>query len=128
MQFYLHGQFAAEVAGALGTAGHQTHDQAELLEGMAAAPPDQRGLLAAIAARQWMLFTDSRRLVQSVYDDRLPGPPIMVLMVGAVLPADQQDAVRRLFERYPRLSGGRLYTITPGRVKVRQLPQVRRGE
>ena len=36
---------------------------------------------------------------------------------------EQDDAVDRLFTRYKRLSPGRLYTITPSRVKILQLPQ-----
>ena len=35
---------------------------------------------------------------------------------------EQDDAVDRLFQRYKRLSPGRLYTVTESRVKVRQLP------
>ena len=35
---------------------------------------------------------------------------------------EQDDAVTRLFERYKRLTPGRLYTVTASRVKVRQLP------
>jgi hypothetical protein len=35
---------------------------------------------------------------------------------------EQHDAIDRLFERYKRLSPGRLYTVTGARVKVRQLP------
>ena len=35
---------------------------------------------------------------------------------------EQDDAVDRLFERYKRLTPGRLYTVTGSRVKVRQLP------
>ena len=35
---------------------------------------------------------------------------------------EQDDAIDRLFERYKRLSPGRLYTVTGTRVKVRQLP------
>jgi hypothetical protein len=34
----------------------------------------------------------------------------------------QAEAIGRFFERYPRPAPGRLYTITPSRVKVRQLP------
>jgi hypothetical protein len=35
---------------------------------------------------------------------------------------EQDDAVDRLFERYKRLTPGRLYTVTGTRVKIRQLP------
>jgi len=36
---------------------------------------------------------------------------------------EQDDAIDRLFTRYRRMSTSRLYTVTEGRVKVRQLPQ-----
>jgi len=43
-------------------------------------------------------------------------------------PDDEQvTAVERLFARYKRLVPGRLYTVTAGRVKIRQLPRHRRG-
>jgi hypothetical protein len=35
---------------------------------------------------------------------------------------EQDDAVDRLFDRYKRLTPGRLYTVTGTRVKIRQLP------
>jgi len=38
---------------------------------------------------------------------------------------EQDDAVDRLFERYKRLTPGKLYTVTGSRVKVRQLPGAR---
>jgi hypothetical protein len=38
---------------------------------------------------------------------------------------EQDDAIDRLFERFKRLSPGRLYTVTATRVKVRQLPDRR---
>ena len=37
-------------------------------------------------------------------------------------PTSNVESVARLFERYKRLTAGRLYTVTAGRVKVRQLP------
>ena len=133
MQFFLHGQLDSGVAENLRAAGHQVHAPAELEPGVPgeSGPPDftdPRRLLAAIGARQWVLLTPERDLVQHACDQRLPGPAIMVLLVGAGSPAAQRDAIARLFERYPRLSPGRLYTVTPNRVKVRQLPQPRRAE
>ena len=38
---------------------------------------------------------------------------------------EQDDAIDRLFQRYKRLTPGRLYTVTGSRVKVRQLPSKR---
>jgi hypothetical protein len=35
---------------------------------------------------------------------------------------EQDDAIDRLFDRYKRLTPGRLYTVTGSRVKIRQLP------
>ncbi|NNM87014.1 MAG: hypothetical protein HKL95_00675 [Phycisphaerae bacterium] len=132
MQFFLHGKFDPGVAEKLKAAGHQAHTATELARGVSGEPDaadfsDQRDLLVAIAARQWMLLTNQRDLVQQACDQRLPGPAIMVLLVSAGSPAAQSQAIDRLFARYPRLSPGRLYTITPNRVKVRQLPQPRRG-
>ena len=37
-------------------------------------------------------------------------------------PRTQATAIPRLFKRYPRLTPRRLYTVTPNRVKIRQLP------
>ena len=133
MRFFLHGQFDAGVAEKLKAAGHQVHAPAELNLDVPGEPgaadfSDQRDFLAAIAARQWMLLTNQRDLVQQACAQRLPGPAIMVLLVSAGSPAAQSAAIDRLFARYPRLSPGRLYTITPNRVKVRQLPQPRRGQ
>lgn len=36
---------------------------------------------------------------------------------------EQDDAIERLFQRYKRLTPGRLYTVTGTRVKIRQLPK-----
>ena len=44
---------------------------------------------------------------------------VMVYLLDA---NDQAESVKRLFARYKRLTPGRLYTVTAGRVKVRQLP------
>ena len=57
--------------------------------------------------------------------------PLEVAAVGGVIvlvlddpesPRDQGRAIERLFERYQRLTPGRLYTVTASRVKIRQLP------
>ena len=128
MQFFLYGQFDPGVAEALRATGHQVHEELPDRARSGPEPSDEREVLAAIAAQQWMLLTNVRDLVEHAMDQRLAGPPIMVLLAHAISPAAQRDAITRLFERYPRLSPGRLYTITPSRVKVRQLPQPRRGE
>jgi len=38
---------------------------------------------------------------------------------------EQDDAIDRLFERYKRLSPGRIYTVTASRVKIRQISGAR---
>ena len=62
-------------------------------------------------------------LVETVFAPEAPpfGRSIVYLQLegGDV---EQDDAVDRLFERYKRLTPGRLYTVTGSRVKIRQLP------
>jgi hypothetical protein len=49
----------------------------------------------------------------------------IVLLGVAIGEVEQNDAIDRLFTRYPRLANGQLYVVTASRVKVRQLPGTR---
>ncbi len=119
MQFLLHGGLAADVGEAMIRHGHRVHQIAELTDQTSASgPPDK--LLADLAQRQWCLLTADRDFIHSVYDQGLAFSLCIVLLLGE--PSERNAAVDRLFERYKRLSPKRLYTVTPGRVKVRQLP------
>ena len=46
----------------------------------------------------------------------------VIVLVLETAAQDPGRAIERLLERYRRLTPGRLYTITPNRVKIRQLP------
>ena len=73
--------------------------------------------------KQWNLLTTDAALVRGVYEKKVPFGGVIVLLLGrSGGAADQGRAIERLFERYRRLTPGRLYTVTPNRVKIRQLP------
>ncbi|HTV49173.1 MAG TPA: hypothetical protein VMG59_12095 [Phycisphaerae bacterium] len=121
MQFFVHSG-GRELAGALQRHGHTVHTHTDLAE--VALAPDTllpEDLLKHLTTRQWNLLTTDRDLVQAVYELKLSFPNCIVFLQGdsGVDPATAMD---RLFERYPRLAPRRLYTITRGRVKIRQLP------
>ena len=119
MQFLVHGGLAAEGCEAMVRQGHRVHQLTELA-GETPAPSSPEELLRELARRQWCLLTADRDFVHQVYDQGLKFNLCMVLLIAQ---ADQHSSsVDRLFERYKRLSPKRLYTVTPGRVKVRQLP------
>jgi len=81
------------------------------------------GALKAAHKAQLDVMTSDPRLAESPLAADAPpfGRSIVYLQLegGDV---EQDDAVTRLFERYRRLTPGRLYTVTGSRVKVRQLP------
>ncbi|HUB24341.1 MAG TPA: hypothetical protein VL992_02850 [Tepidisphaeraceae bacterium] len=108
MQFLVHAP--AEIAEALKTHGHKTHSPEEWTP-----PPDD--LLKAAAEKQWDLITTDARVAMSAFDGRKPFNRCIVY-----LQSPDPDAIDRLFQRFKRLSPGRLYTVTANRVKVRQLP------
>ena len=80
-------------------------------------------ILHICRVKQHELITAARELVDTV----LPGSGRREVF-GRILvylqdrPEEHELAIHRLFERYKRLTPGRLYTVTGGRVKIRQLP------
>ena len=123
MQWLLHGTVTDAAADALRRHGHQTH-KLEELEG--ATPSAPRELVKAAQAKQWDLFTNDSSLVNAIYDDAIWFNRSIVYLQLPGEDVEQDDAVDRLFQRYKRLTPGRLYTVTESRVKVRQLPGSRR--
>jgi hypothetical protein len=121
MQFYLHA-ISSDAASALKRHGHTVHTSAELDDPVT--PSNALGvaeLLELLTARQWCLLTTDRDLVQGVYDRKISFSSCIVFLQGSAA-TDSSTAIDRLFARYPRLSPRRLYTVTKGRVKIRQLP------
>ncbi len=119
MQFFIHGDLTEEVAAAMVRHGHRVHRLDELV-GEAAAPASPGELMLELSRRQWCLLTADRELVHQIYDQALTFKLCIVLLIDQ--PDQRSASIDRLFERYKRLSGKRLYTVTSGRVKVRQLP------
>ena len=125
MRFLLHGHVTPELSAALLRHEHACHSAAEL--GSDATPPDAAeghlGLFQQLAQKQWNLLTTDAALIRDLYERKLAFPGVVVMILeesGGT--QDQGKAVDRLFDRYKRLTPGRLYTITPNRVKIRQLP------
>ena len=120
MRWLLHGPMTPAVADALRGRGDAVQESAAV--GLAPESSHEDVLKAAQKAQLDLLTTDAR-LVDAVFAPEAPrfGRSVVYLQLegGDV---EQDDAVGRLFERYKRLTPGRLYTVTGSRVKIRQLP------
>src|SRR4051812_24768780 len=117
MQWLLHGPMTSAVGEALKRHKHQVHDSSELQ--LSASSPDE--IFKAAGKKQWDVFTTDAKLADAPFNGHSFARTIVLLQVGEG-DVEQDDAIDRLFERYKRLSPKRLYTITPTRVKIRQLP------
>lgn len=122
MRLLLHGNLTPAVAEALRARGDTVRQVSDL--GVAPDAPADDVLKAAQKDHAEVLTTDGA--VAGALFDRESAPPrfdrsiVFFQLEGGEV--EQDDAVTRLFERYKRLSPGRLYTVTANRVKVRQLP------
>ena len=99
--------------------GHIVHEVSELA---AAAAIDPLEILKQAEKRQWDILTRDGTLAMAPFEHGFPFRRLMVYLQLEGGDVEQDDAVDRLFERYKRLSVGRLYTVTATRVKIRQLP------
>jgi len=127
MHFLAHGTVTPEALAALQRHGHTVHNTLELsadTDAPAELLTQPRALLKLLVQHQWQLFTTDADLVHAIYEEQLefPGGLIVLLLDDPAVLHDQAPAVERLFARYSRLTIRRLYTITPSRVKIRQLP------
>jgi hypothetical protein len=119
MRWLLHGPMTSAVADALRRHGHQASTMLE-----AGLPPETSlgdVLLGAQRAQLDLLTTDGALAEAPFLLGQAFGRSIVYLQLegGDV---EHDDAVDRLFQRYKRLTPGRLYTVTGSRVKIRQLP------
>ena len=120
MRWLLHGPMTAAVADALRARGDNVVDPTAV--GVGPESPRPEVLQAAHKAQVDLMTTDAKLAESPFAPDAPPfGRSIVYLQLegGDV---EQDDAVDRLFERYKRLTPGRLYTVTGTRVKIRQLP------
>jgi predicted nuclease of predicted toxin-antitoxin system len=120
MRWLLHGSLTPAVADALRRHGHVAQTLADIGMQPDAAPAE---IFAAARKSQLDIFTADPLLAAAPYEQQLGFPRTIVLLLTPGGDVEQDDAVDRLFTRYKRLNPGRLYTITPNRVKIRQLPR-----
>lgn len=122
MRLLLHGNLTPAVAEALRTRGDTVRQPSDV-----DVPPDAPAddVLKAAQKDQAEVLTTDPALAGALFDRESPAPRFDRSIVFFQLEGgdvEQDDAVTRLFERYKRLTPGRLYTVTANRVKVRQLP------
>lgn len=120
MRFLLHPEPGPRVAEVLRELGHAAAHRADVGLSDDPTPPQ---VIEACRVRQHELLTASREFLDAVLPtsgrQEVFGRVIVYLQDR---PEEHELAIHRLFERYKRLAPGRLYTVTGGRVKVRQLP------
>ena len=120
MRWLLHGNLTPAVADALRQRGDTVVDAASVAVTAGSSHAD---VLKAAHKGQLDLMTSDAKLAEAPFAEEAPafGRSLVYLQLegGDV---EQDDAVTRLFDRYKRLTPGRLYTVTGSRVKIRQLP------
>ena len=119
MRWLLYGTLTPAVAEALRRHGHQ----AQTLEDGQIEATEASEVLKAAHERQLDLITSDPQLAAAPFERETPFARSIVFLQLEGGDVEQDDAVDRLFERYKRLTPGRLYTVTGSRVKVRQLPK-----
>lgn len=107
------------VAEALTRHGHTPTNMLETGLPPAAAPVD---VLTFAGKAQLDILTTDGSLAQAPFLLAQPFPRSIVYLQLEGGDVEQDDAIDRLFDRYKRLTPGRLYTVTGSRVKIRQLP------
>ena len=127
MRWLLHGPMTAAVADALRRHEHKPSTMAEAGLPTEASPGE---VLRFAQRAQLDVLTTDQSLAEAPFlmAERGDGSPFGRTIVYLGLEGgdvEQDDAIDRLFDRYKRLSPGRLYTVTGSRVKVRQLPEGR---
>ena len=120
MRFVLYGNFGDGTAAQLREGGHVAITPVDLGLDVAADPLDVR---EAARKQQYEIVVPDRQTLDALLPNSANRQTFgRVLVFLRDQPEDHALAVMRLFERYKRLTPGRLYTVSSGRVKVDQLP------
>ena len=117
MRWLLHGKLTTSVSEALKRHGHEVCVPVGLT-----AESDPETILDAAKKDQLDLLTADQAMAQAPFDLDFWFNRSMVFLQLEGGEVEQAAAIDRLFDRYKRLTPGRLYTVTGTRVKVRQLP------
>src|SRR5262245_34522574 len=118
MRWLVHGNVTPALADALRRHEHTASTAADA--GIDASDPIE--LLKQAHAKRLDLITTDPDLANAPFEHRIAFGRSIVFLQLTGGDVEQDDAVDRLFERYKRLTPGRLYTVTATRVKIRQLP------
>jgi len=118
MRWLVHGNVTSAAIEALRRHKHQAQTIKEA--GIDAVDPVE--ILKQAHARQLDVITDDSALVNAALAAATNFGRSIVFLQLPGGDVEQDEAIDRLFQRYKRLSPGRLYTVTETRVKVRQLP------
>ncbi len=114
MRFFLDASVDGEVGTQLEALGHRIE------RALPAEPePGTAGLLQGVAKLGAQLVTADKAIIRAIYAESLHFNGIIIFLQGSPV------TVANLFERFPMLKAGRLYTLTARKVKIRQLPQLR---
>ncbi len=119
MRWLLHGNMSPAVREAIVRHGDTATlaSEAELAQDATA-----EDVFTVAHAKQLDLMTIDATLAQYPFEHPVKFNRSLVFLQLEGGDVEQDDAIDRLFERYKRMSPGRLYTVTASRVKVRQLP------
>ena len=120
----LHGSISQAAVDALRRHGQEARSFSDL--NLSPQAPAVDVFKAAVQQQLDVITTDSN-LASAPYSEQIAFPRCIVFLNVEQGEVEQDDAIDRLFERYKRLTPGRLYTVTASRVKIRQLPTAPRG-
>ena len=125
MRWILHGNLTPAVTDALVRHEQKASPASELQLDAEASP---LAFFKTAQSKQFDVLTTDAALIGAIFDEKIYFPRVVVYLQLEGGDIEQDDAIDRLFERYKRLSPGRLYTVTGSRVKIRQLPGSRLKE
>ena len=120
MRIIIHGTTASPaIAAALLRHGHKVVSAEEV---QIAPEGTTQEFFAACHKAQVDILTTDAEMADAPFQTPAKFDRSLVFLQLAGADIEQDDAVDRLFERYKRLTPGRMYTVTETRVKIRQLP------
>jgi hypothetical protein len=115
----LNGSVSGQAADVLRQRGDQVVEPAAIEPALA---EDAAGFLKALQRAQVDVLSADDSIHSAIYAAGFRFQRSIVYLQSGQGDDEQAQALARLFERYKRLTPGRLYTVTSSRVKVRQLP------